>query len=137
MVDFNNDRASRVAQKTLAYEVTKIVHGEDQAIKHQHMIEVLFGNRSYNELSETELTEFWEETGKHIVKLATELAEVLVQTNLAASKTEARRFIEDNAIYINGLQIPLSKTTLDNDDAINGYVVLRRGKNSQVVIKIS
>ena len=136
MAKFDADKSSRAAQKYLAYEVTKIVHGKAQADKHQHMAEVLFGNRDYNELSDAELTEFWEETGKHAIAHGTDLAEVLVQTDLAASKTEARRFIENNAVYVNDSQIPLSKNTLDTSDTINGYIVLRRGKNAQVIIKI-
>jgi len=136
MKDFDNDRSGRVAQKYLAYQVTKIVHGTERADSVKRISEVLFGNKSYKELNQKDFEELAKELGLYNVNSGAELAEVLVSANLATSKGEARRFLESNAIYINGSQIPLSKTTIEQDDQINGYAILRRGKNSQVVVKI-
>ena len=44
--------------------------------------------------------------------------------------------IESNAIYINGQQIPLAKNTLEQDDFIDGFCVLRRGKNANVLVEL-
>lgn len=136
MGKFNSDRSSRLAQKYLAFEVTKIVHGAKRAESVKRISEVLFGGREYNELKEHDFEELGKELGQYQIGSGAELADILVQTKLASSKTEARNFLNSNAIYINGSQIPLSKTTLDNDDSTNDYCVLRRGKNSQVVVKI-
>jgi len=136
MAEFNNDRSARAAQKTLAYEVTKTVHGQDRADSVKRISEVLFGNREYSELTVADFEELHKELGLLEVQAGADLAGALVDSKLASSKTEARHFLEANAIYINGSQIPLSKTTLDQDDAINGFAVLRRGKNSQVIVKI-
>lgn len=133
---FNEDRASRYAQKILAYEVTKIVHGEARAESVKRISEVLFGNRDYSELTPEDFESLGKELGEFEAMPGVELAGALVDAGLASSKGEARRFLESNAIYINGSQIPLNKTTLDVDDTINGYIVLRRGKNTQTVIKI-
>lgn len=137
MDEFNADRSGRGAQKALAYEVTKIVHGEARAESVKRISEALFGGREYTELTAEDFESLGQELGLYNAKNGTELADVLVTTNLASSKGEARRFLDANAIYINGSQIPLSKTTLDSTDTVVGYVVLRRGKNSQVVIKLS
>jgi tyrosyl-tRNA synthetase len=137
MADFNADKSSRAAQKYLAYEITKIVHGAQRADSVKRISEVLFGGRDYNDLTDIDFEELGKELGKKEFNSGAELPEVLVQTRLASSKTEARNFLNSNAIYINGSQIPLGKTTLDASDSINGYCILRRGKNSQVVIRIS
>jgi tyrosyl-tRNA synthetase len=137
MADFNSDRSNRAAQKYLAYEVTKIVHGQDHADKVRRETEVLFGKQGLGSLTESEYKELGEEIGKFKVNNGADLAEVLVKAGLATSKGEARRFLESNAIYINGSQIPLSKTKLGTEDSNNGYIILRRGKNSQVLIHIS
>ena len=136
LVEFEQDKASRLAQKTLAYEVTKIVHGEARAESVRRISEVLFGARAYEELTTEDFEALGNELGVFEAFAGVELAGALVDAGLASSKGEARRFLESNAIYINGSQIPLGKTTLDADDAINGYAVLRRGKNAQVIIAI-
>jgi tyrosyl-tRNA synthetase len=137
MTNFNADRGSRTAQKYLAYEVTKIVHGQDRADSVKRISEVLFGGRVYKELTATDFEELGRELGVVKINNNEDLAEVIVKAGLATSKGEARRFLESNAIYINGSQIPLSQTTIGQDDATDGFIVLRRGKNSQVVVRIS
>lgn len=137
MDEFNTDRSSRKAQKTLAYEVTAITHGTDRAESVKRISEVLFGGRDYKELTEIDFTELSKELGVFEVNAGADLAETLVSAGLAKSKGEARRFLESNAIYINGSQIPLNKTTFGNEDMLNGHAVLRRGKNAQVAIKFA
>jgi tyrosyl-tRNA synthetase len=102
----------------------------------QRASEVLFGGTSYEDLSKddfevlkSELT-FAQGDSQPII-------DILVANGLAKSKTEARQFLESNAIYINGQQIPLNKTTIDASDAISGYVIIRRGKNQQMLYKIN
>lgn len=137
MNDFNEDRSDRLAQKTLAYDVTELVHGQDRADSVKRITEVLFGGGGYSELTVNDFEDLGAELGLFGAVAGVELAGALVDAGLATSKGEARRFLDSNAIYINGSQIPLNKTTLDSEDAIAGHVVLRRGKNSQVVIKLS
>ena len=134
--EFEADKSDRKAQKVLAYEVTKIVHGEARAQSVQKISEVLFGNGEYTELKKEDFIELGEELGMFEAPEGVDLAGSVVEAGLATSKGEARRFLDSNAIYINGSQIPLNKTTIESDDAINGFVVLRRGKNAQVIIKL-
>jgi tyrosyl-tRNA synthetase len=55
---------------------------------------------------------------------------------LAGSKSEARRFLEAGAIYLNGKQAGADKASIAADDAIDGYVIVRRGKNQQLLYKL-
>lgn len=132
--EFHKDRSSRIAQKTLAYEVTRLVHGDVRADSVRKISEVLFGGRMYDDLRARDFEELAQELP--VVQGSRQpLVDVLVQGGLATSKGEARRFLEANAIYINGSQIPLSQTSIDVGDALDGYAVIRRGKNNQILYK--
>ncbi|MCA9328267.1 tyrosine--tRNA ligase [Candidatus Saccharibacteria bacterium] len=132
----NEARSNRLAQKHLAYEATKLVHGEERAESVRRISEVLFGEEEYSDLTSGDFSELKNELKTVSSSVGAELAQVLVDTGLASSKGEARRFLESNAIYINGSQIPLEKREIDTHDVLNGYVVLRRGKNATALLEI-
>lgn len=121
--EFGENRGQRLAQKTLAYETTKLVHGAEQADSVKRASEVLFGNEDFLKLSEAELKVLREELP--VVKGQDKLAHTLVEAGLAASNSEAARLIDSGAVYING-----HKATSDNDRLQPGSNLLRRGKNS-------
>lgn len=126
----------RIAQKCLAFEVTKIVHGQEKASSVVNVSAALFGGQAYDTLHASDFSELAKELPVVEVKVnETPLADVLVMGGLASSKTEARRFLEENAVYINGSQIPLNKNVLDEGDMVHGYAVVRRGKNASVLAK--
>ncbi len=127
MDEFNANRGGRAAQRKLAYEVTKIVHGEavvDEVIK---ATTLLF---SGNPLSDDDYT-----TIKHVFE-ATPIAadapmlEALVTLGLANSNTEARRFVTEGAISVNNDRITSEKQSLTPEDFHDDIVVVRRGKNA-------
>ena len=126
MHDFNENRSARIAQKTLAFEVTKLLHGEDQAHKQVHIAEAVAA-QSLGQLNDAEYTALREEMPRVAAAPGQEVAELLVQTGLAASKTEARRFVAENAISINGQKS--QKEQLEADDFQNGRLLIRRGKS--------
>lgn len=136
MAEFKKDKASRLAQKTLAYETTKLVHGKAKADSVKRTSEVLFGGGDYKTLQKEDFTLLAEELPTAIASPGAELAEVLVKTALANSKSEARRFLDQGAVYINGQQQPADKPTLDKGSILNGHVILRRGKNSTALIRV-
>ncbi len=136
MTAHNEARSNRLAQKHLAYQVTKLVHGENRAESVQRISEVLFGGAEYNDLTKANFEELKSELPTISTRVGSELAQILADVGLAQSKGEARRFLNSNAIYINGMQLPLEKTTIDDDDHTNGYVVIRRGKNVNALIEI-
>jgi tyrosyl-tRNA synthetase len=139
MAVFSANMSERYAQKILAYEVTKIVHGQDRADSVKRISEVLFGGADYNDLSQDDFNELSKEIGIYESNKDNLLIDVLVQTELAKSKGEARRYIESGAIYLNGKQLTsdnINDTLGQGPKPINGFIVLRRGKNSQTIVKI-
>lgn len=137
MAEFHEARGHRGAQKCLASEVTKLVHGEETAKSVENISNTLFGGQDYHSLTEADFGQLQGELPTVEAQLNhTELSDLLVEGQLASSKTEARRFLEESAVYINGQQFSAEKQTLDDNDNINGFAILRRGKNSQVVVKL-
>jgi tyrosyl-tRNA synthetase len=125
LIQFNSDRSSRLAQKTLAYEVTKLVHGDERATAARKSTEVLFGNAI---MTDTEAAMLKQELP--VVKFLPEgLAATITASGLATSNTEANRFFESGAIYING-ERATSLTVLKPGDNL-----VRRGKNNFVIIE--
>lgn len=102
----------RIAHKALAYEVTKFVHGEEEAIKAQKMSEEVFSGNSTNMPSiESSL------------KVGANILEVLVDVEIAPSKSEARRLVEQGGISVDNVKIDDPKSTIDKDT-----VVIQKGK---------
>lgn len=132
---FDANRGDRTAQKILAYEVTKLIHGKTKADSVTRISETIFGSANYSDLKNEDFMILASELPTHSSSTTVELSDALVETGLATSKTEARRFLESNAVYVNGQQIPLSQRTISHDDSINGYAVIRRGKNSLALVQ--
>lgn len=135
MARFVRDKASRIAQKTLAFEVTKLVHGADKAESVKRVSEALFGGADYQTLTPEDFSLLAVELPFAEVAQDIDLIEVLVSSGLASSNSEARRFIQNKAVYVNG-QPCGDKTTISGADTINGYAIIRRGKNSMALIKL-
>lgn len=128
--EFNENRGGRAAQKKLAYEVTKIVHGEQTADEVVEVTERIFGKDEFGDDDYKAI--------KHVfagTKLAQDapLLEALVTLGLADSNTEARRFVAEGAIAVNNTKVSADKQALDQSDFHEGIVVIKRGKNSVAV----
>jgi tyrosyl-tRNA synthetase len=130
MVEFNQNRGGRAAQRRLAYEVTKIVHGQQIADDVVRITELLFGKE---ELSEGDYEVIKNVMPSIAVTADAPLLETLVVLGLASSNTEARRFVTEGAITINNDRATADKQTLDETDFHDDIVVIRRGKNSVAV----
>ncbi|MGB4759028.1 MAG: tyrosine--tRNA ligase [Candidatus Saccharimonadales bacterium] len=135
IAEWNENRGGRLAQKTLAWEVTKLVHGEETAGSVRHITGALFGDTDYASLSPSEFGLLAEELPKfqfaHDNNSIDMLYEILIATSLASSKTEARRFVEAGAVYWNGEKVT-SETNLNG--FIHGCAIIRRGKNQNALI---
>jgi tyrosyl-tRNA synthetase len=133
MSAFNEKPEERLAQKTLAHEVTSIVHGQERATSVQRISEVLFGNISYEALTKNDFHELSSEIPV-ISYNKQPLIDLLAEGKLASSKGEARRFLEAGAVYINGEKVT-GDSYISDSQFINDFLIIRRGKNSQVLIK--
>lgn len=129
MSSFEKDRSNRIAQKTLAYEVTKLVHGKARADSVKKVTNVLFGEGDFNELGASEVAILKKELT--VTKASSDLAETIVGAGLAASKTEARNFQANGAITVNGSKVDINQPA----PLKNGANLLKRGKNSFAIIE--
>ena len=116
----------RSAQKRLAEEVTRLVHGDTELVIAQRVTATLIGSTSVADLDEAGLAAMRAEIAHTTVESGAAMLDVLVATGLAASKSEARRLLQSNAISQNGDKT--IKETLDADDFLNGQLLLRKGK---------
>lgn len=89
MADFKQNPAERLAQKTLAYEVTKLVHGQAEADKAVEMTRKLFSGEAAEDVPTVSVS-----ADAHI-------AGVLVEAGLVASNSEARRMIDQGGVKVN------------------------------------
>ena len=105
------------AKKVLAYEITKIVHGEDEAIKAKEASEALFGTGGNLDSMPT----------TKIENLPISILDLLVATKLAPSKGQARTLIEQGGISINDEKVTDVNYILDK---IDGHVVIKKGKKT-------
>jgi tyrosyl-tRNA synthetase len=121
------DLRARYAQTELAKSVTELVHGEEAAATAAKVTEVLTGKTGISELNNEDLLNALRQEIPSIkLGINAEVAEALVASGLASSKTEARKLIAANAISING-----AKSTAENlteNDFKDGHLLLRRGK---------
>lgn len=121
------DPGKREAQIILAGEVTKLVHGEEAAQRAATITDVLTGKTAVGEISDESLMQELRNEIPHAkVSDNAEIAQVLVDTGLASSKTNARELIQNNAISVNGVKT--TKEQLDSRDFQSGRLILRRGK---------
>jgi len=130
MNEFNQNRGNRVAQKRLAYEVTKIVHGQQTTDDVVRVTELLFGKE---ELGDNDFEVIKGVMPSTKIEVNTPLLEAVVALGLASSNTEARRFVAEGAIKINNDRATAEKQSLDDADFHTGIAVIRRGKNSVAI----
>ena len=120
------DLGQRLAQRTLAREVTTLVHGEARANEVIRVTEVLFGKADFSSLTSDDLTVLAQEIPS--VEVGVWVIDALVDKKVASSKGEARRLIGNGAISVNGLKIA-------EDQQINAPSLIKKGKNSFIVAK--
>lgn len=134
MERFKAEPGIRLAQKTLAFEVTSLIHGKDTAESVTRVSKVLFGGSPYNKLEAKDFEVLKAELPTVDGSKNKDVIELLVAASLASSKGEARRFLQSGAVYLNGKQLTPEQTTISASDSIAGHAILRRGKNSQAVV---
>ena len=125
----------RIGQKRLAYEVTKIIHGEQEANRAIKMSEALFTNK-YNELDSEALNELFSSM-KVKIKKGLMLEDILMEIKACSSKREAREFIKNGAISINGIkETDNTKIFKDENYLFNKYLVVKRGKKNYYLAEV-
>lgn len=117
------------AKEVLAYEVTKLVHGEAEARNAQKAAKALFGAGGEAEVPGTVMTiaQFGEQSN---------IVDLLAYVGLASSKGEARRLVEQGGVYVNDGRIADIGHTLSGNDVRDGAVMIRKGKKVYFRIRV-
>ena len=112
------DEQINEAKKIAAFEITKLIHGEEEAIKAEEASNALFsGNGSLENMPSTQL----ESTNISIV-------DAIVLTGIAPSKGQARTLITQGGISLNDEKVSDVTYTLSESDFKDGYAILKKGK---------
>ena len=110
------------AKEILAFELTKLVHGEEEAVKAQEGARALFSSGNAAQMPETKLVDEDFEDGQiGILKL-------MVKTGLATSNGEARRNVEQGGVTIDGEKVTDVRMTLTKEQISAEGIVVKRGK---------
>ena len=110
------------AKEILAFELTKLVHGEEEAVKAQEGARALFSSGNAAQMPETKLVDEDFEDGKiGILKL-------MVKAGLATSNGEARRNVEQGGVTIDGEKVTDVRMTLTKEQISAEGIVVKRGK---------
>ncbi|MDY2684625.1 MAG: tyrosine--tRNA ligase [Selenomonadaceae bacterium] len=105
------------AKAVLAYETTKIVHGEEEANKAKKSAEALFGGSG----SAADMPKISAEAGK-------KLLDVLTEGKVFASKGEGRRLIKQNGLSLNDAKVSDADYILQDSDFTDGEAIVKKGK---------
>ncbi|MGE3277609.1 MAG: tyrosine--tRNA ligase [Vicinamibacterales bacterium] len=131
----------REAQRTLAREVTTLVHGQAELTRAERATGILYGG-SIAEASVEDLLLVFEDVPSAEIPAATLAAgvtatEIVVLAKIAASKGEATRLIKQGGVYLNDRRLTDERATVTGDDAIGARLfVVRKGKRQTHVVKV-
>lgn len=116
------------AKKVLAYEITKLVHGEEEAKKAEEAAAALFaGGADMANVPTVAITK--EEIGLPII-------DIMASTKILPSKKEGRRLIEQGGLTINGVKVEDVNRTLNEEDLQDGSALIKRGKKNYNKIEV-
>ncbi len=110
----------REAKKLLAFEVTKLVHGEEEAMKAKQTAEELFTNKGISDNMPTV------ELSKEILDI--NVVDFILETKLVNSKSEIRRLIEQGGISINQDKVADTNLIINNDFIKDNFIFIQKGK---------
>jgi tyrosyl-tRNA synthetase len=132
----SQDMAARIAQKRLAFEVVRFVHGDESVSVAQKITDLLFNDIPLSEVDSVVLAAVKTQAPRVQVVAGALVLEVLIESGLASSKREAREFIEAGAVAINELKITDVTAVIQVDMMNGGLAILKRGKKQRVFIEI-
>ena len=126
----------REAHKALAKDVIVFLHGSDEFKRAEEITESLFSG-NVGELSGKEIEEAFKGITPYELSADKNVVDLLVEASICSSKREAREFMSNSSISINGEKNNDLDFIINRDIAIDGkYVIIRRGKKKYYIIKL-
>jgi tyrosyl-tRNA synthetase len=129
----------RIAQKRLAAEVTRLVHGDEAQAHAEKASEVLFGGEVAG-LTDKDLAEIFADVPSFEIDLATpvKITDALVRAGAAKSKGEATRLVAGGGVYLNNRRVEAADAQVRREDrASETMLILRVGKKSYYLGRVS
>ena len=136
----------RLLQKTIAEEVTTLVHGKEAYCKAVEASQILFGKTTGDSLQKLDSQTFLElfegvpqaEVSRSLIDGGLDLiAALATETGFLSSNGEARRALKENAISVNQVKVDENFTLGAKDLIAAQYILLRRGKKNYFILKIT
>ena len=112
----------RNAKKIMAFEVTKLVHGEEEALKVQQTSEEIFSNKGNSQNTDTI------ELSKDVLNNNSNVIDVLMLSGIFDSKSETKRLIEQNGVSINGEKVKSIDMIITKDMLEDNALLIQNGK---------
>lgn len=137
----NKEPHLRIGQRSLAQEMTALVHSVEDLEQVEQASTVLFGSGDFSSLNQKTLESVLAEAGLVEVKLLNgqlpPAADLFVAAGIVKSKTEARRMIADGAAWVNNQKLESETVDITRESLLFGqYLVLRRGRKTIAGIKL-
>ena len=135
----------RLLQKTIAHEVTILVHGSEELVKAQEASQILFGNTTSEALQNLTPDTFLElfegvpqaEIERSLIKDGIDIIGALsILSGFLNSNGEARRALKENSISVNKLKVTQDFIITEKELIADQYVLLQRGKKNYFILKI-
>lgn len=125
----------RIAQKVAAHEIVKIVHGEEKALEAEMMSSALFKGE-IKSLTLNQLEQILGGINELVVEEEIDILTALVNVKAASSKREAREFVSNGSVLLNGDKVTDLEYIIKKENALHQkYTLIRRGKKNYFVIK--
>lgn len=135
-VSLNEEPHKREAQKALASQVVKDLHGEEGLDSALKITNALFRG-SFAELNDAQKLEAVAQMDQIECPCGLMLEDVLIQTHIASSKREAREWVKGNSISINGNKVNDPQMLIAQENCcVQDYMILRRGKKNYYCVKM-
>lgn len=135
MDEHQHNPSRRFAQKRLAHEATVIVHGEANAIAAATVSDILFGDGGVQGVDEVTRDMLTSVAPTIVVAAGETVVDISIKSGLAQSKREARQFITEGAVTLNGVKVPDANATIEAGTfAENRLALLKRGRREARVL---
>ena len=118
------------AKEVLAFELTKTVHGEEEALKAQATARALFSSGSDLEAAPTT------EISRAEMQQGIDILDLLMKTGLTASRGEGRRLIQQGGLYIGEERVNDTDLVITEKNFSDGTLILRKGKKVYHLVKL-
>lgn len=118
----------RIAQETLAHEVVRDIHGEEEYQRAVEISRALFSG-DIKKLPADQIGKIFSKVDHIDIKEEENIVDFLVNGKICSSKREAREFINSGSIYVNGDKVDSLEYNVGRENALdNKYIVIRKGK---------